>query len=213
MKSTRRVATVAVVVTSLLAACVRRGVRREQLEPDDGHDQRRIADPGQHARSRQAVQQPGRAVREGQPVDQGQAGRVPVDRADVRREARRRDAADRVRGAVHRRADARRQRPARRPDRRGQGAAVLLEVQPGGPRRGHRRRRARSSRCRRAPTRRPCTTTASCSRRRASTRTSRRRRGRRSARTRSRSPRRPARPATSQMAQGRQHRRLDPDDA
>ena len=92
--------------------------------------------PGSTHAGDPAVQRAGRPVREGQPDDQGQAGRVPVDRPDLRRQARRRHAADRVRGAVHRRAHARRQRPARRPDGRGQEAAVLLEVQPGRPRRG-----------------------------------------------------------------------------
>jgi len=56
-----------------------------------------------------------RPVPEGKPGHQGEAGRVPVDGPDVRGEARCEDAPDRLRGAVHRRADARRQRPARRP--------------------------------------------------------------------------------------------------
>ena len=59
--------------------------------------------------------------------------------ADVRGEARRRNAADRVRGAVHRRPHARRQRAARRPDVACEGAALLREVQQGSPRRRHRR--------------------------------------------------------------------------
>ncbi len=153
--------------------------------------------PGSTPAAIQQFNAAGRAVREGEPVDQGQAGRVPVDGADVRREARGGDAADGVRGAVHRRPHARRQRPARRPDRR---TRRRCRTSPSTTRRSSPRaptRRAGSSRCRRAPTRRRCTTTASCSRRRASTRTSRRRRGRRSAPTRSRSRRRPARPATS----------------
>ena len=61
-----------------------------------------------------------------------------MDRAHVRGEARRRHAADGVRGAVHGRSDARRQRPARRPDGRREGSAVFLQVQQGGACRGHR---------------------------------------------------------------------------
>ena len=86
-----------------------------------------------------AIQQfnTGRRVREGEPGHQGQAGRVPVDGPDVRGEARRRDAADGVQvpftdartlGDNGQLADL---------TARGQGAAVLLEVQPGGDRRGH----------------------------------------------------------------------------
>ena len=40
--------------------------RSRELRRRHGHDQRRIADPGQHARGDPAVQQPGRGVREGE---------------------------------------------------------------------------------------------------------------------------------------------------
>ena len=115
-------------------------------------------------------------------------------------QARRRHAADRVQGAVHRRPHARRERPARRPDHAGQGAAVLQEVQPGRHRRGHDVERQDRRPCRPRRTRRRCTTTASSSRRPGSTRTSRRRRGPRSRPMPSRSRRRPARPATPRWA-------------
>ena len=161
MKSTRMAAFVAVIATSLLAVCAS-SISTAATDEDD-HDQRCIADPGQHARGDPAVQQPGQGVPEGQPVDQGQARRVPVDRADVRGQARRRHVADGVRGALHGRPDARGQRPARRPDRRGQERCRTSRstTRPFSPR--ARRRRARSSRCRRVPTRRRCTTTASSS--------------------------------------------------
>ena len=107
-------------MTSLLAVCAlvssaaaTSGPGRDQ----DGHDQRCFADPGQHARGDPAVQQSGQGVPEGQPVDPRQARRVPVDRPDLRGQARRRHVADGLRGAVHGRPDTRRQRSARRPDR------------------------------------------------------------------------------------------------
>ena len=119
---------------------------------------------------------------------------------DVRGEARRGDAADRVHRPVHRRALARRERSARQPDEVREGASVLQQVQPGGDRRGHRRQGPGH----RDPDRRlrpgAAATTASSSARRASTPTTRRRPGRSSRPTRSRSPRRPAWPATPRWA-------------
>ncbi len=103
-----------------------------------GHDQCRLADPGKHQGGNAAVRQPGGAVREGEPLDQGQVRRVSMDRPDVRGEAGRGHAADRLHRAVHRRSHARRQRTARRPHERGEGTAVLLQVQPRGHRGGHR---------------------------------------------------------------------------
>ena len=119
--------------------------------------------PGSTPEAKQAVRRSGQAVREGQPDDQGEVGRVPVDRADVRREARRPHPADRVRGAVHRRSDARREAASSPTSPRGQGArrTSRSSTRPSSPRR--RRRAARSSPCRRARTRRRSTTTGSCS--------------------------------------------------
>ena len=105
MPSIRMGATVAAV--SLLAVACRLGLEsRDELDAD-GHDQRRVADPRKHEGGDAGVQRSGRRVREGEPDDQGQLGPVPVDGADVRREARRRNAADGVHGPVHRRALAR----------------------------------------------------------------------------------------------------------
>ena len=125
---------------------------------------------------------------------------VPVDRPDVRGQARRRHAADGLHGAVHRRPHARAERPARRPhaSRSRRCRTSRSTTRPSSPR--ARRRTARSSPCRPRPTRRRCTTTARCSPRPGSTRTSRRRPGPRSQPTPSRSPRRPARPATPRWA-------------
>ena len=102
-------------------------------------------DPRQHAGGVQAVQRPGQGVREGEPRHHDQVGRVPVDRPDVRGQARRRHAAD-VFTCRSPTPDAGRQRPARRHHRRGRRHCRTQQVQPGRHRRGHRRRTARSTR-------------------------------------------------------------------
>ena len=62
-----------------------------------------------------------------------------MDSSHLRGQARRGDAADGVRGAVHRRSHARRPRPAGKPHAVFQEAPVPQEVQQGRPRGGHRR--------------------------------------------------------------------------
>ena len=220
MKSTRRATIVAVAVASLLAASPARcRARPRRAGPRRRRRRSRSASrrciPGSTPAAIEAVQQPGQGSSRrptrpsrSKPVEYQWTGPTFAAKLAARH------AADRVRGAVHRRPDARRQRPARRPDR------------------------ARSRRCRtsRSSTR-PCSPRRTTSkgkivalpkgayaqalhynrealqRGRASTRTSRRRRGRRCGRTPSRSREKTGKAGYAQMAQGRQHRRLDPDDA
>ena len=70
MKSTRMATIAAVAAASLLAVCrsaISSAAAKSSADARSGHDQRRVADPGQHAGGDPAVQQPGQAVREGEP--------------------------------------------------------------------------------------------------------------------------------------------------
>ena len=103
MKSTRMATTVAVAAASLLAVCASsvsgaaaksgpRTTKTVTISVASLH-------PGQHGRGQQQFNNQVAAVREGESEHQGQAGRVPVDRPDLRGQARRRHAADGVHGA------------------------------------------------------------------------------------------------------------------
>ena len=136
MKSTRMAAMAAVMRRACWPCAPARS--RAPATTRRRYDQRRLADPGQHAGGDPAVQQPGHGVREGQPdrsrssrsSTSGPARRSPPSSppARCRRCSRCRSPTPGRSGDNGQLADM---------TRRGQGAAVLREVQPGGHRRGH----------------------------------------------------------------------------
>ena len=202
MKSTHRAMTVAVAVASLLASAAGRGRGREERSAAEAKVTISVASliPGSTPAAVKQFENQVKQFEKANPNDRREAGRVPVDRPDVRRQARRPHAADGLRGAVHRRPDARRARPARRPDRarsrscrtsRSYNPAVLAEATTS---KGKIVALPKGAYAQALHYNRKLFSAG-----RASTRTSRRRRGRRCGLSRSRSRSGPARPATLQM--------------
>ena len=151
-------------VAALATVAALAGCSRERRAADGKTETPRRHVPARsRRRSLRGVRRAGGAVREAQPRHRRHRCRVRVDRPDLRRAARRRKPARRLHGAVHRRQDAARERPAHGRDR-GDGrrsATPTSSTRSSSTRSRTPTATSSASRARRTPW--ACTTTATCS--------------------------------------------------